>query len=224
MPGPHPFVARPHWTLFSLSWPVLGSLIAEPLTGLIDTAFVARLGVEPLAALGVGTMMLSALFWVFSFLGVATQTRVAHLSGQDTQPGGAARLALVAVALAVAIGTGATVVGSLLSPSLARLMGAEGQVADYADIYLRVRLLGAPGMLASFAAFGALRGAQDMRTPLWIAGGINALNILLDPPAHLRLGRDACLGSGRSSSCEHSQPVGRSCVGRRGGLPAPRAS
>ena len=47
--------------------------------------------------------------------------------------------------------------------------------------YLRWRFVGAPALLASFAAFGALRGAQDMRTPLFVAGGMNALNVVLDP-------------------------------------------
>ena len=48
-----------------MSLPVLLSLVAEPLTGLVDTAFVARLGSESLAALGVGTVILSGIFWVF---------------------------------------------------------------------------------------------------------------------------------------------------------------
>jgi MATE family multidrug resistance protein len=43
-------------------------LIAEPLAGVADTAFVARLGAVPLAALGVATALLSSVFWVFNFL------------------------------------------------------------------------------------------------------------------------------------------------------------
>ena len=36
-------------------------------------------------------------------------------------------------------------------------------------------------LIAMLTAFGALRGLQDMRTPLWVALGSNALNIALDP-------------------------------------------
>ena len=57
--APHPFRTRPHRTLLGLALPVLGSLVAEPVTGLVDTAFVARLGAGPLAALGVGAIVLS---------------------------------------------------------------------------------------------------------------------------------------------------------------------
>jgi MATE family multidrug resistance protein len=47
-------------------------------------------------------------------------------------------------------------------------------------VYLEIRLLGAPALLAMVAAFGALRGLHDMRTPLWIAAGSNAANAALD--------------------------------------------
>ena len=79
----HPFVDRPNRTLLALAVPVFFSLIAEPLTGLIDTAFVSRLGAEPLAALGVGTAALSSIFWIFNFLGSGTQTNVAQARGQE---------------------------------------------------------------------------------------------------------------------------------------------
>ena len=55
--------------------------VAEPLTGLADTAFVARLGSTALAALGVGTIVLSGSFWIFNFLGIGTQTEVAQSLG-----------------------------------------------------------------------------------------------------------------------------------------------
>ncbi len=71
-PDRHPFVARPHRTFLALSLPVLISLVAEPLAGIADTAFIARLGASPLAALGVATTLLSGLFWAFNFLSIGT--------------------------------------------------------------------------------------------------------------------------------------------------------
>ena len=51
----------------ALTFPVVVSMVAEPITGRVDTAFVARLGAAPLAALGVGTVLLSSSIWVFDF-------------------------------------------------------------------------------------------------------------------------------------------------------------
>lgn len=45
------FLETPFRTFFVLWVPVLFSMIAEPLTGLVDTAFISSLGTEVLAAL-----------------------------------------------------------------------------------------------------------------------------------------------------------------------------
>ena len=84
----HPFTRQPHRTLVSLSIPVLFSMTAEPLTALIDTAFIASLGAVSLAALGVGTTALSSLFWMFNFLGIGTQTEVSQADGQGRRAEG----------------------------------------------------------------------------------------------------------------------------------------
>ena len=47
----HPFLDRPHRTLIGLSVPVMAALVVEPLAGLVDTAFVERLGAAYAAAL-----------------------------------------------------------------------------------------------------------------------------------------------------------------------------
>lgn len=173
------FERAPHRTLVTLSLPVMLSLVAEPLTGLVDTAFVARLGSAPLAALGVGTVLLSSTLWIFNFLGVGTQTEVAHALGARDRAR-AREVSGVAIALALALGSALGLgLWPLLGP-VARLMGANAAIEPDAVRYLSVRLLGAPAVIAMLAAFGSLRGLHDMRTPLFIAAGSNLLNAGLD--------------------------------------------
>ena len=175
----HANVNSPHRTLLSLTFPVLLSLIAEPVTGLVDTAFIARLGSEGLAALGVGTMALSSVFWIFNFLGIGTQTEVAQAQGTQSLTK-ASRMGWLALLLGIGLGIPLTVTGYFAAAPAAHLLGASGIVADLAQSYIRLRLLAAPAVLVSIAAFGVLRGLQDMRSPLLVAVGINALNVGLD--------------------------------------------
>jgi MATE family multidrug resistance protein len=175
----HAFVKFPHRTLIFLSFPVLLSLIAEPVTGLVDTAFIARLGSESLAALGVGTMALSSIFWIFNFLAIGTQTEVAQATG-SLSPSRAARMGTLAFGLGLIFGLLLAIIGYPAADPAARLLGATGTIAVQAQGYIRIRLFGAPAVLAIIAAFGSMRGIQDMRTPLLVASGINLLNILLD--------------------------------------------
>jgi MATE family multidrug resistance protein len=165
--------------MLALSIPVMVSLVVEPLAGVVDTAFVERLGSAPAAALGASTVLLSSILWVFNFLGIGTQTEVAHALGRGRR--GEARQAVtlalvVAVLFGIAVGLGAW--GAL--GSVARWMSDDSAVRDATIIYTSVRLMGAPAVLVMLVAFGALRGLQDMRTPLWIAAGISALNVVLD--------------------------------------------
>jgi MATE family multidrug resistance protein len=176
----HPFENAPNRTLVSLSIPVLFSLIAEPLTALVDTAFVSRLGATPLASLGVGATLLSGVFWIFNFLGIGVQTAVAQATGRG-DPKGVARVSTLAFLLAAIAGLGLIVIGVLLTPAVVSMMGASGDMHRQASAYMYLRWFGAPAVLATVSAFGVLRGCLDMRTPLWIAVGVNALNIGLDP-------------------------------------------
>lgn len=176
----HPFIHNPNRTLLSLAVPVLFSLVAEPLTGLADTAFVARLsGSEPVAALGVGTVAFSSVFWGFNFLGVGTQTEVARDEGGGARDH-AVKVVSLASILAVCIGFVLMVAAVPFLPGIASALGGHGQVNDLACEYMLYRLIGAPAVLLALVWFGALRGVQDMRTPLYVAVGINIINVLLD--------------------------------------------
>ena len=175
----HPFLHRPNRTILYLSLPILFSLIAEPVTGLVDTGFIARLGAVPLAALGVGTSALTSIYWIFGFLGIATQTEVAQISGR-----GDAAATSKSVSLALVLGIFASLLlSAVLMPGAALVsaaLGGEGEILRLATEYMQFRLLGAPAVIIVVVGFGALRGMQDMRTPLWIALGINLSNVVLD--------------------------------------------
>ncbi len=175
----HPFQRAPHATLVRLALPVLVSLAAEPITGAVDTAFVARLGAPSLAALGVGATVLSGLFWIFNFLGVGTQTEVAQRLGRQS-PQKAAEIGTLALVLALFLGLVLLIAGYGLIPAAVGFMEATGRVYTDAVAYMRLRLWGAPAVVVTLAAFGILRGRQDMTTPLKIAAGLNLLNIVLD--------------------------------------------
>jgi MATE family multidrug resistance protein len=171
---------RPHRTLIGLAIPVFVSLVAEPVTGLVDTAYIARLGTEPMAALGAATVVLSGIFWIFNFLGIGTQTEVARAHGAG-DPERAKEACGQALTLAFALGALLAVATWPWIEGIATAMATRGETHDGTVAYLRIRMLGAPAVLATLASAGAMRGLQDMRTPLWIALATNAINLVLDP-------------------------------------------
>ena len=218
----HPFHTRPYHTVITLSIPLLISLVAEPLTGLVDTIFVARLGEIPLAALGVGTVALSSVFWIFSFLGISTQTSVAQSDGRG-EPENAREIISLALSVALGLSIVLMLIFYPLAPRVAMLLGAEDVVLTTAERYMRVRLFGAPAVLLTLVAFGGLRGRQDMRSPLWIAVAVNVLNIALDGPFIFGWGPIPAMGvAGGALASVISQWIGATAavimIGRRFGF------
>ncbi len=183
MPNPsraeHPFATHPHRAFLRLSLPVLISLTAEPITGLIDTAFVARLGEPSLAGLGIATSLLAGIFWVFNFLSIGTQTQVANAFGIEDESA-IARSAGTAVTCSAVLGFGLLFAFLPFIDELCMLFGADAEVLAESTTYLCIRLIGAPAILVAHAVSGAFRGLQDMRTPLIIAILSNSINIALD--------------------------------------------
>jgi MATE family multidrug resistance protein len=173
------FLSAPFRTFFLLWAPVLFSMIAEPLTGLIDTAFVARLGAEELAALGVGTVVLSSGLWAFNFLSVGSQTEISQSYGRKDLNAGR-RIGSLALSLAILIGVIIGMVIFIFGTGISTLMGADGDIFFHAVTYIRFRAIGVPAVLVTMASFGILYGLGDMRMPLFIAFAVNGMNIVLD--------------------------------------------
>ncbi len=154
-------------------------MIAEPLTGLVDTAFIARLGSDSLAALGVGTVVLTGGLWLFNFLSVGSQTEVSQASGaQDIERG--RHIGSLAVFLALTIGVILSLLMIYFAQTLATLMGATDTIHSYAVTYIQIRAFGGPAVLTTMTCFGILYGLTDMRSPLVIALLVNGMNIILD--------------------------------------------
>ena len=72
--------------ILRLAIPALGSLAAEPLYVLVDTAIVGHLGRSQLAALGLSATVLSTVFALFNFLQYGTTAQVARADGSGRRP------------------------------------------------------------------------------------------------------------------------------------------
>lgn len=162
-----------------LAVPALGALVAEPLYVLADTAVVGNIGTDELAGLAVASSALLSGYAVFIFLAYGTTAAVSRLLGAG-RDGEAAAQAVQGLWLAVGIGVAVMAVVSAVPGPIVSFLGAEGPVRTNAEIYLRISALGIPAQLLTFAGTGYLRGLQDTRTPLVVAVGAAAGNLVLE--------------------------------------------
>ncbi len=165
--------------IVALAVPAFGALVAEPLFVMADSAIVGHLGTAQLAGLGIASALLMTAVSVFVFLAYATTAAVARRVGAgDLQA--AIRQGMDGIWLALLLGAGVVAVVLPTAPFLVELFGASDTAAPYATTYLRISALGIPAMLVVLAATGVLRGLQDTRTPLYVAGAGFVANAVLN--------------------------------------------
>ncbi|MDF2576472.1 MAG: family efflux transporter [Agromyces sp.] len=165
--------------ILRLAVPALGALVAEPLFLLADTAMVGHLGATPLAGLGIASAILQTIIGLMVFLAYATTPAVARRLGTGDERGAVAS-GIDGVWLALGLGAVLAVAGWFAAPALVGAFGAADEVTAEASVYLAISMAGLPAMLVVLAATGLLRGLQDTRTPLWVAGIGFAANIALN--------------------------------------------
>jgi putative MATE family efflux protein len=171
---------RPLSDLDRLAVPAIVAGIAEPVIALVDTAFVGRLGTADLAAVGIGSSFFLLVVWVLA------QTRSAVLA-VVARYHGALRThevkALVPIATWMNFGLGLFFLAltSVFAEPIFRLYNAEGEVLAKAVEYYRIRSIGHPIVLATFAITGAFRGIQNLSWSMWIGLLGASVNGLLNP-------------------------------------------
>jgi putative MATE family efflux protein len=165
--------------ILRLAGPAFGALVAEPLFLLADSAIVGHLGTPQLAALGVAGAVLATAVSVCVFLAYGTTAAVARRLGAGDLR---AAIAQGIDGIWLALGLGVLIAGALAVTArpVVDAFGTSAVATPYAVTYLHVSLIGLPAMLAVLAATGVLRGLQDTRTPLVVAGVGAVVNVALN--------------------------------------------
>ena len=163
-----------------LAIPMVLEMMMESLFGIVDVFFVARLGADAIATVGVTESLLLIVFAVAIGLSMSTTAMVARRVGEGDHEGASdAAMQALLVGLVIAVPTG--IGGALLAPRLLSLMSAPAGVIENGWTYTAIILGGNVTILGLFLINAIFRGAGDaaiaMRS-LWLA---NLINMILDP-------------------------------------------
>ncbi len=193
--------------IFLLSVPMVLEMAMESLFGIVNVFWVARLGKEQAAAVGVTEALLTIVFTVALGLGMGTTAMVARRIGEK-DPAGAARAAEQSILLGVLVSIPIGLAGIVFSRQLFRAMNAEASVSVAGGGYMGV-IFGANFVIMLLflvnAIFrGAGNGAIAMRA-LWLG---NVINLVLDPCLIFGLGPFPELGVTGSAI---ATTIGRGC-------------
>lgn len=162
-----------------LGTPIIASNLLSWAIGFTDVLLISRLGEDPLAGLGMATQVFFLV--VVTILAVTTGTMVftARAIGAGDH-GTASHVARQSLLLALAMSVVMSLAGTLATPHLLAVLGAEGAVADAGTLWLRVQFIGLAAVVMDFTIASIFRGAGDAVTPLRVMGIVVVLNLALN--------------------------------------------
>lgn len=179
--------------VFLLSVPMILEMVMESVFGLTDVFFVGRLGPDAVAAVGLTESLLTVVYAVAMGLCMSTTALVARRIGEK-RPEDAARTAVQAAAVGLAVSAFFAVAGGAGAGELLKLMGAPRSVVETGRGFAVCMFAGDASIVLLFVLNAVFRGAGDatvaMRA-LWIANGVN---VVLDPCLIFGLGPFPRLG------------------------------
>lgn len=174
--GPAPVAARSPLSVWALAWPSMALFALQSLVGVVDFIFVASLGTQAVAGVGVATQIQFLSFGLMEAVTTGTVALIAREMGKG-RPDEAARVLRTSLGLAAALGA-LLMLAIPASDRFVEWLGVAPEVVSLGGRCLRILLaFSVPVALGATLAMG-LRGAGDVRTPLAIGIVTNLVNVV----------------------------------------------
>ncbi|HEV2494549.1 MAG TPA: MATE family efflux transporter [Terriglobia bacterium] len=176
-----------------LAIPMVLEMAMESLFAVVDVFWVAHLGSNAVATVGLTESMIILVASVALGLSLSTTAMVARRIGEKDHEGAAvAAVQAIAIGLLVALVVGA--IGVADGPALLRLMGAPPDMIRVGSSYTRIMLGGSATVVLIYLNNAIFRGAGNAAIAMRVLWFANLVNLILDPCLIFGLGPFPRLG------------------------------
>ncbi len=169
-----------HGRVLKIAVPIVLSNATVPILATVDTGVVGQMGLAaPIGAVGIGGIILTAVYWVFGFLRMGT-------TGLTSQAQGAGRggevAAMLTRSLMIGLSGGLAMIVLQVPVFWAafQLAPASAEVESLARDYMEIRVWSAPAIISIYGVTGWLIALERARAVLAVQVTMNGVNILLD--------------------------------------------
>ena len=169
-----------HRRVLSIALPIVISNATVPILGAVDTGVIGQLGgAAPIGAVGIGAIILGALYWIFGFLRMGTVGLTSQaLGGGDAQEVRA--LFFRSIGIGVLAGMAFITFQIPIFAGAFWIAPASEEVEGLARAYMSIRVWSAPAAIAIYGLSGWLIAQERTRAVLMVQLFMNVTNIILD--------------------------------------------
>ncbi len=163
-----------------LAVPMVIEMAMESIFAVADVFWVAHLGADAVATVGLTESMLTMIYTVAMGLSIGAMALVSRRIGQQDAEG-ASRAAAQSILLGVAVSALIALLAAPRAADLLRVMGASSEVIESGSGFTRVMLGGNITVVLLFLINAVFRGAGDAAIAMRVLWFGNLLNIVLGP-------------------------------------------
>ena len=176
---------HPHRKIWAIAGPAIVANSSAPLVGLVDTWVIGHLPeAVHLAAVSLGAMLFSYIFWAFGFLRMSTTGLIAQAHGRDDIS--AIRHIMVrSLCLGLMIALVLLLLQNLLFDAATLALSPPDSTISLFAAYFDIRIWSAPAALLVYSVIGYLIGTTRAKSVLVLQlvlnltnGGLNLLFVL----------------------------------------------
>ncbi len=163
-----------------LAVPMVMEMAMESIFAVADVFWVAHLGANAVATVGLTESMLTMIYTAAMGLSIGATALVARRTGEQ-DPDGASRAAGQSMLLGLAVAVAIAALAAPEAERLLRIMGASEDVVRSGKGFTRVMLGGNATVLLLFMLNAVFRGSGDAAVAMRVLWLGNILNIVLGP-------------------------------------------
>ncbi len=163
-----------------LAIPMVIEMFMESLFAIVDVFWVARLGPDSIATVGLSESILTLVYCMAMGLAMAITAMVARRIGEK-DPDGASVAAIQGMVAGIAGAVLIAATGVAFAPNLLAIMGASPEVISTGHLYAQVILGSSVSIVLLFLNNGIFRGAGDAAIAMRVLWVSNVINLILDP-------------------------------------------
>ena len=175
------FTKGPIWiALVILAIPMILEMSMESLFAVVDIFFVAKLGADAIAIVGLTESVMALIYAVAFGLAIGATATVARRTGEKDEEG-AAKSAAHVIYLGIIVSVLISAIGIIFASEILEALGANPRVIEEGTRFMRIMIGGNAVVLFIFLLNAIFRGAGDAAIAMRVLILSNALNMILSP-------------------------------------------